>query len=146
MLKKIAASTAAITLASLLLTGCGAGKMNTEETCAFINDQVAQRGLQQQADESSAEILSGDMSGYAKVVEDFDAILGEAAAQTKDNKLAEALNAVSAQNQQAASLMADANSSNLMEISQKISELESAEADEATEYLDEACPNMDSFN
>ncbi|WP_417374382.1 hypothetical protein [Glutamicibacter protophormiae] len=63
MLKKIAASTAAITLASC----CSPGAVQENEhrrDLFFITDQVAQRGPQQQADESSAEILSGDMSGY----------------------------------------------------------------------------------
>ncbi|MGH3653401.1 hypothetical protein [Glutamicibacter sp.] len=146
MLKKIAASAAVLTLASLMLTGCGAGKMSTEDTCTFINDQVAERGLQEKAEDSSAEVLAGDTSAYAEIMDEFDSILGEAADNTKDNKLATSLNAASEQTKKMAGLMAEGNSSNLMEISQKIAELDTAEAAEATEYLNTACPDMDSFS
>lgn len=146
MLKKFAASAAALTLASLMLTGCDAGKMSAEDTCSFINDQVAQRDLLKKADDSSAKLMAGDTSAYVKVLHEFGAILGEAAENTKDNKLATSLNAAAGQNEEMASLMAEADDSNMMEISQKVAELDTAEAAEATEYLNTACPGMDSFS
>ncbi|MCS3491194.1 DNA-binding GntR family transcriptional regulator [Arthrobacter sp. JUb119] len=146
MLKKFAASSAALTLASVMLTGCSAGKMSTEETCVYINDQVAERELQKKAEDSSAALLAGDTSAYAEIMNEFDSILGEAAENTKDNKLATSLNAASEQTKKMAGLMAEGNSSNMMEISQKIAELDTTEASEATEYLNTACPDMDSFS
>ncbi|MGV2853428.1 hypothetical protein ACNPON_05970 [Glutamicibacter sp. AGC13] len=146
MSKKFAASAAALTLASVMLTGCSAGKLSTEETCVYINDQVAERGLQKKAEDSSAELLAGDTSAYAEIMNEFDSILGEAAENTKDNKLATSLNAASEQTKKMAGLMAEGNSSNMMEISQQIAELDTAEASEATEYLNTACPDMDSFS
>ena len=146
MLKKFAAPAAALALASLMLTGCGDGKMSTEDTCAFINDQVAERELQKKADDSSAKLMAGDTSAYVEVMHEFDAILGEAAEKTKDNKLAVSLNAAAGQNKEMAGLLAEADGSNMMEISQKAAKLDTVEASEATEYLNTACPDMDSFS
>ncbi|WP_458313107.1 hypothetical protein [Glutamicibacter nicotianae] len=146
MLKKFAAPAAALALASLMLTGCGDGKMSTEDTCAFINDQVAERELQKKADDSSAKLMAGDTSAYVEVMHEFDAILGEAAEKTKDNKLAVSLNAAAGQNKEMAGLLAEADGSNMMEISQKAAKLDTAEASEAIEYLNTACPDMDSFS
>lgn len=146
MLKKFAAPAAALALASLMLTGCGDEKMSTEDTCAFINDQVAERELQKKADDSSAKLMAGDTSAYVEVMHEFDAILGEAAEKTKDNKLAVSLNAAAGQNKEMAGLLAEADGSNMMEISQKAAKLDTAEASEATEYLNTACPDMDSFS
>ncbi|MGZ2223203.1 hypothetical protein ACXHJ4_03510 [Glutamicibacter nicotianae] len=145
-MKKFAAPAAALALASLMLTGCGDGKMSTEDTCAFINDQVAERELQKKADDSSAKLMAGDTSAYVEVMHEFDAILGEAAEKTKDNKLAVSLNAAAGQNKEMAGLLAEADGSNMMEISQKAAKLDTAEASEAIEYLNTACPDMDSFS
>lgn len=146
MLKKFAAPAAALALASLMLTGCGAGKMSTEDTCSFINDQVVQRDLQKKADDSSAKLMVGETSAYVEVMHEFNAILGEAADNTKDSKLATSLNAAAGQNKEMADLLAEADGTNMMEISQKVAELDTAEASEATEYLNTACPDMDSFS
>ncbi|MBM7769088.1 hypothetical protein [Glutamicibacter nicotianae] len=146
MLKKFAAPAAALAIASLMLTGCGDGKMSTEDTCAFISDQVAERELQKKADDSSAKLMAGDTSAYVEVMHEFDAILGEAAEKTKDNKLAASLNAAAGQNKEMADLLAETDGTNMMEISQKVAELDTAEASESTEYLNTACPDMDSFS
>ncbi|UYQ76563.1 hypothetical protein OF385_11010 [Glutamicibacter sp. JL.03c] len=146
MLKKVAASAAALTLAATVITGCSSGKLNTEDTCSFISVQVIEKDLQQKADDVSEQLMAGETKDYAKIIDEFNAILGDAASQTKDKKLVEALTAASEQNQEVFKLMAQGTSQNAAEISMKLSALETDEDSEATAYLDEACPGMDSFS
>lgn len=146
MLKKVAASAAVLTLAATVITGCSSGKLNTEDTCSFISVQVVEKGLQQKADDVSEQLIAGETKDYAKIMDEFGAILVDAASQSKDKKFVDALNAASQQNQEVSRLMAQGTSANATEISEKIFALDTDEASEATAYLDEACPGMDSFS
>ncbi|MGO2778550.1 hypothetical protein [Glutamicibacter arilaitensis] len=146
MLKKVAASVAVLTLAAAVITGCSSGKLDTEETCSFINDQVAEQNLLQKAEDLSEQLIAGDTKDYAKIIDEFNAILIDAESKTKDKKLVDALSAASVQNREVSKLMAQGNGENSAKINEQLAALDTDEASEATAYLDEACPNMDSFN
>jgi len=146
MLKKVAASAAVLTLAAMAITGCSSGKLNTEETCSYVSDQVAEKDLLHKADDLSERLIAGETKDYAKIMDEFDAILVDAASKTKDKKLVDALAAASQQSQEISKLMAQGTSENVTEISEKISALDTDDAAEATAYLDEACPDMESFS
>jgi len=146
MLKKVAASAAVLTLAATVITGCSSGKLNTEETCSYVSDQVAEKDLLHKADDLSEQLIAGETKDYAKIMDEFDAILVDAASKTKDKKLVDALTAASQQSQEISKLMAQGTSENVTEISEKISALDTDDAAEATAYLDEACPDMESFS
>ncbi|MGQ3384124.1 hypothetical protein [Glutamicibacter sp. TV12E] len=146
MLKKVAASAAVLTLAATAITGCSSGKLKTEETCSYINDQVAEKDLLHKADDLSEQLIAGETKDYAKIMDEFDAILVDAASKTKDKKLVDALTAASQQSQEISKLMAQGTKENVTEISEKISALDTDDAAEATAYLDEACPDMESFS
>jgi len=146
MLKKVAASAAVLTLAATVITGCSSGKLNTEETCSYVSDQVAEKDLLHKADDLSEQLIAGETKDYAKIMDEFDAILVDAASKTKDKKLVDALAAASQQSQEISKLMAQGTSENVTEISEKISALDTDDAAEATAYLDEACPDMESFS
>ena len=146
MLKKVAASTAVLALLNVSLASCSSGKLTTQETCNFINGQVAEKNLEQKADDVSEQVFAGDTKEYARIMNEFEAILTDAASRSKDQKLVDALNATATQNHEAAELMAQGTSENVTEISEKIAALETDEASEATAYLDESCPDMASFS
>ncbi|WP_334123769.1 hypothetical protein [Glutamicibacter sp.] len=146
MLKKVAANTTVLALLTLSLASCSSGKLTTQETCNYINGQVAEKNLEQKADDVSEQVFAGETKEYAKIMNEFEAILTEGASRSKDKKLVDALNAASAQNHEAAELMAQGTSENVTEISEKIAALETDEASEATAYLDESCPDMASFS
>src|SRR5690606_7808282 len=146
MLKKVAASVAVLTLAATVITGCSSGKLDTEETCSFINDQVAEQNLLQKAEDLSEKLIAVNIKDNDKLNDEFTAILIDAESKAKDTRLVDALSAASVQNREVSKLMAQGNGENSAEINEQLAALDTDEASETTAYLDEACPNMDSFN
>jgi len=146
MIKKVAAATAVLGLAATVLVGCASGKLNTQDTCDYVNEQVAIKQLLQKSEDVSEDLIAGDMTGYSLVIDEYSGILNDAAEKTKDKKLAKALHATAEQSNQVSAVMAEGTSSNVAQTDQKLTALEDQDVSEATEYLGVKCPELESFS
>lgn len=146
MIKKVAAATAVLSLAATVLVGCASGKLNTQETCDYVNEQVAIKQLLQKSEDVSEDLMAGDMKGYSLVIDEYSGILNDAAEKTKDKKLAKTLHATAEQSNQVSAVMAQGTSSNVAQTDQKLTALEDQAASEETEYLGIKCPELESFS
>ncbi|TAP27864.1 hypothetical protein [Arthrobacter sp. S41] len=146
MIKKVAAATAVLSLTATVLVGCASGKLNTQDTCDYVNEQVAIKQLLQKSEDVSEDLIAGDMKGYSLVIDEYSGILNDAAEKTKDKKLAKALHATAEQSNQVSAVMAEGTSSNVAQTDQKLTALEDQAASEETEYLGIKCPELESFS
>lgn len=138
--------TAVLSLVATVLVGCASGKLNTQDTCDYVNEQVAIKQLPQKSEDVSEDLIAGDMKGYSLVIDEYSGILTDAAEKTKDKKLAKALHATAEQSKQVSAVMAQGTSSNVAQTDQKLTALEDQDVSEETEYLGIKCPELESFS
>lgn len=140
MLKKISASAAVLAIAGTVLTGCS-GKLSTEETCNYINDQAQEQNLKQKMTDAGSAIATGDATKFRDATAELASVMKDAAGKTSDEKLADALTRSADLSNKMAEAMGD-DSLDLVAMAAKMQEFQTPEFTEASTYLTTACPSM----
>lgn len=142
MFRKFSAATALFCLGLTALTGCS-GKLSTEETCDYLNQQIKEREINMKFETGDIKLAKGETGDYESALEEFDAMLKDTAGKTGDKQLQESLISAAGQSTSALKILAD-DSSDFEAQMESISELNTASQQQNTEYLGTACPNLDS--
>lgn len=107
MIKKFTTAAAVALLAATALTGCGSGKLSTEDTCALISERFGEIQLDQRTEDSSPTPMDGDLTENISIMTDSALVLAEAAEKTKDENLKQALNAAAGNDTKMAQILAN---------------------------------------
>lgn len=138
MIKKFTTAAAVALLAATALTGCGSGKLSTEDTCALISERFGEIQLDQRTEDSSPTPMDGDLTENISIMTDRALVLAEAAEKTKDENLKQALNAAAGNDTKMAQILANKELS-AEEKSEHLMELQTPRLLEAQETYGTIC-------